>query len=51
MNFEKIKAAHKLNKLDAVKFEKNRREVRKRDMNKRSVRKQKREFMEWEMDE
>lgn len=43
MNFEKIKTAHKHSKLDAVKFEKGKREVRKKDKYKRSVRKQKRQ--------
>ena len=43
MNFEKITQTHKLNKLDAVKFEKGKREVRKKDKYKRSVRKQKRQ--------
>lgn len=42
MNFEKITQTHKLNKLDAVKFEQSKREVRKKEKNKRSVRKQKR---------
>lgn len=42
MNFERIKPAHKHSKLDAVEFEKGKRELRKKDKNKRSVRKQKR---------
>lgn len=42
MNFERIKKASKFDKLDAVKFEQSKREVRKKEKNKRSVRKQKR---------
>lgn len=46
MNFERIKPAHKLSKLDAVDFEHSKREVRKKEKNKRSVRKQKRAEVE-----
>lgn len=42
MNFERIKPDHKLSKLDAVDFEKKKRQKRKDDINKHNVRKQKR---------
>lgn len=39
MNFERIKPAHKHSKLDAVEFEKKKREERKKDKLKRTERK------------
>ena len=43
MNFEKITPAHKHSKLDAVEFEKKKREDRKKDKDNRKMRKQKRQ--------